>query len=70
VRPEVEKLKGKRLLCFYGEEELDSLCPHLEGNLAKVIRLKGGPHFGCGDQQLTETILREANVTRQGSVED
>ena len=70
VRPEVEKLKGKRLLCFYGEEESDSLCPHLDANLAKVIRLKGGHHFDGGYQQLAETILREANVTTQGRVED
>ena len=65
VRPEVEKLKGKRLLCFYGEEESDSLCPHLDANLAKVIRLKGGHHFDGGYQQLAETILRETHGALQ-----
>ena len=37
VLPEVEKLKGVRVLCFYGEEESYSPCKNLDTDLAKVI---------------------------------
>jgi type IV secretory pathway VirJ component len=64
VLPEVEKLRGKRLLCFYGEEEAESLCPHLNAATAQVIRLPGGHHFDGGYDRLARTILHEARVER------
>lgn len=63
VLPEVEKLRGKRLLCLYGEEEKASLCESLTPDLGKVVRLKGGHHFDGSYDALADTILREANVT-------
>lgn len=61
VLPEVEKL-GKRkikILCFLGEEEKDSLCRELKGDLAKVIRIEGGHHFGGNTEVIAESILSE-----------
>jgi len=59
VLSEVEKLKGVRVLCFYGEEERHSLCKKLDVDLGKIIPLKGGHHFGGDYEAISETILRE-----------
>ena len=59
IRPEVEKLKGTRLLCIYGEEETDSLCRDLEPTLAKVVAMRGAHHFAGHYYRVAETILRE-----------
>jgi type IV secretory pathway VirJ component len=59
VLPEVEKLTGVRILCFYGEEERDSLCRKLNASLGKIILLKGGHHFSGDYEVITETILKE-----------
>jgi len=61
VLPEVEKLKGTKVLCFYGDEERDTLCKDLAPSLATVIRLKGGHHFDGDYQALAATILQEAS---------
>jgi type IV secretory pathway VirJ component len=60
VRPEIEKLAGVRILCFYGDEERDSLCPDLPASFATAVRLKGAHHFGGGYATIAETILRDA----------
>ncbi|NWG02812.1 MAG: virulence factor family protein [Syntrophaceae bacterium] len=59
VLPEVERLKGVRILCFYGEEEKHSLCKKLRVDLGKVIPLKGGHHFGGDYEAIAETILND-----------
>lgn len=55
--PEVEKLKGMRILCFYGDEEEDSLCTAIDPKLATVIPLAGGHHFGGHFHTITDRIL-------------
>jgi type IV secretory pathway VirJ component len=42
TRPELEKLRGTRVLCVYGAEEGDSVCPSLEPSVARVARIPGG----------------------------
>jgi len=42
TRPELEKLRGTRVLCVYGAEEGDSVCPSLDASLARVGRIPGG----------------------------
>ncbi|MCC6543599.1 MAG: virulence factor family protein [Nitrospirae bacterium] len=59
VLPEVEKIKVKKILCFYGEEENDSLCRVLKMDKADIIPLKGGHHYGGDYKKLGDTILRE-----------
>jgi type IV secretory pathway VirJ component len=59
VLPEVEKLKGKNILCFYGDGEGNSLCKKLDQSLARVVMLKGGHHFGGDYRVIAETILKE-----------
>ncbi|HEY7879093.1 MAG TPA: AcvB/VirJ family lysyl-phosphatidylglycerol hydrolase [Gemmatimonadaceae bacterium] len=44
--PEIEKLYGKKILCFYGADEKESACPALDSTKAVVVRMPGGHHFG------------------------
>jgi type IV secretory pathway VirJ component len=53
--PEVEKLYGRRLACFYGADESGSLCPRLDSSKVDIVQLQGGHHFG-GDYA---TIARQ-----------
>ena len=62
VLPEVEKLKGKKILCFCGDQETDSLCHKMDTSLAKIITLKGGHHFGGDYEGITGTILKESRT--------
>ena len=59
VLPEVAKLRGKPLLCLYGEAEQDSLCREI-GALGKAIPFQGSHHFGGAYASLAERILQEA----------
>ncbi|MBI5014798.1 MAG: virulence factor family protein [Deltaproteobacteria bacterium] len=60
VLPEVQKLKGLRVLCVYGDEEKDSVCPRLPAGLADVQVLPGAHHFGGNYTAIADRILREA----------
>lgn len=68
VLPEVKKLYGKKILCFCGDEETDSLCHKMNASLAKTIVLKGGHHFGGDYEGIAETILKES-CAPDGSLE-
>ncbi len=58
VLPEVVKLRGKPLLCLYGQEERDSLCTEL-GGLGKAVSFQGSHHFGGAYASLADRILAE-----------
>jgi type IV secretory pathway VirJ component len=59
VLAEVEKLKGVKIFCFYGEEEKNSLCKKLDANYEKIVPLKGGHHFGGDYKAIAGTILND-----------
>jgi type IV secretory pathway VirJ component len=59
VRPEVEKLKGKKILCICGADETDSLCHELPPDLVHTVTLKGGHHFGGDYKSIVDIILGE-----------
>jgi len=58
VLPELQKLKGKKIMCLYGKEEKGSLCPQLDKSLASVIAFEGGHHFGGDYNALADALLR------------
>ncbi len=60
VLPEVEKLKGKKILCVYGLEEGDSVCKTLPAGIVQPVVLKGGHHFGGDYQTIADIILKES----------
>lgn len=61
VLPEVAKLRGRPLLCLYGQEETDSLCTEI-GGLGKAVALQGSHHFGGDYVAIADRILREAQT--------
>ncbi len=58
VLPEVEKLRGKNMLCVYGSEEKESLCPDLRQEIARSVRMAGGHHFGGNYGAIAELVLK------------
>jgi type IV secretory pathway VirJ component len=58
VLPEVAKLRGKPLLCLYGDQERDSLCTQL-GDLGKAVAFHGKHHLGGDYGTVAERILQE-----------
>ncbi len=57
VQPEVDKLKGQRVLCFYGSEEKHSICLDLDTSFVTSIQMSGGHHFGGDYQTIAKQIL-------------
>jgi type IV secretory pathway VirJ component len=57
TRPEIARLRGTPLLCFYGSGERDSACPGLDPAAATAVRLDGGHHLGGDYEGIAERIL-------------
>jgi type IV secretory pathway VirJ component len=60
ILPEIEKLRGQRLVCLYGSEETGSLCPTLPPGLATLDERPGAHHFGGDYRAIAERIMAEA----------
>jgi type IV secretory pathway VirJ component len=61
VRPEIAKLAGRKVLCIYGSDEPDPLCPELDRTQVTVVAAPGGHHFGGDYKALAERIVRAAH---------
>jgi type IV secretory pathway VirJ component len=59
--PEINRIKGLPVLCIYGADESDSLCPKLDPKRFDVVKLKGGHHFDGDYAGLARQILAAAN---------
>jgi len=60
VKPELEKLRGMRVLCVYGEKEKDTLCRALDPQLATAVREPGSHHFAGRYNNIADVILDAA----------
>jgi type IV secretory pathway VirJ component len=58
--PEVNRVTGIPVLCIYGEDEHDSLCPKLDSSKFKIVKVKGGHHFDGNYAALADDILSAA----------
>jgi type IV secretory pathway VirJ component len=58
--PEVNRIAGMPVLCIYGEDEQDSLCPKLDPKKFVVVKVKGGHHFDGNYSGLADDILAAA----------
>jgi type IV secretory pathway VirJ component len=58
--PEINRITGMPVLCIYGAEESDSLCPQLDPKKFKIVKLKGGHHFDGDYANLARQILSAA----------
>lgn len=55
--PELARLEGTPIQCFYGSEEADSPCRTLRGRDVQRIELPGGHHLGGAYDAIAEAIL-------------
>jgi type IV secretory pathway VirJ component len=55
--PEVNRITGMPVLCIYGEDEHDSLCPKLDPGKFNIVKVKGGHHFDGNYAALADDIL-------------
>jgi type IV secretory pathway VirJ component len=58
--PEVNRISGMPVLCIYGEDEHDSLCPQLDPQKIIVVKVKGGHHFDGNYAGLAQQIMAAA----------
>jgi type IV secretory pathway VirJ component len=59
--PEINRITGIPVLCVYGADESDSLCPKLDPKKFKIVELKGGHHFDGDYANLARQILAAAS---------
>jgi type IV secretory pathway VirJ component len=57
VKPEIEKLSSADTLCVYGDDDDDSICPKVNAQHARVIKLPGGHHFGGNYVPLAQLVI-------------
>jgi type IV secretory pathway VirJ component len=57
VLPELEKLRGKNILCAYGQREKTSLCLRLPEGLAHLLPRRGGHIIGENYGPIADWIL-------------
>jgi type IV secretory pathway VirJ component len=55
--PEINRISGMPVLCIYGEDEKDSLCPKLDPKRIIVVKVKGGHHFDGNYAGLAQVIM-------------
>ena len=62
VLPEIEKLRGLRMVCFYGTEDKDAVAPRIDPGLAKIVPVQSGHRLGSNFDVIVKTILEEAEA--------
>lgn len=66
VRPEMEGLRGLRVLCVHGRGDENGACPEMATSGATVIELRGGHHFRGDYPRLRRTVLDLARAVEGG----
>ena len=59
VQPELARVRDRKVLCLWGEDDKDSLCNGLLQTNVHVVALKGAHHFDGGYEKLAHIILDE-----------
>lgn len=57
VRPEIDKMSSADTLCVYGDDDIESICPRVSPQHARVIKLPGGHHFGGNYVPLAQLVI-------------
>ena len=58
TRPELERIRGVRMLCVYGVDEKGSVCPSLDSTLARLGRISGGHVLDTSSGAAATLVLR------------
>jgi type IV secretory pathway VirJ component len=67
--PEMQRAAGTPMLCIYGADETDSLCPRLDPAQVHLVALKGGHHFDGDYDRLAREILAAAGIAATGTAQ-
>jgi type IV secretory pathway VirJ component len=59
VRPELERLRGTRLLCAYGREEPSPFCSRVDSTLMRVVVRAGGHKLALADGKPIAQLIVE-----------
>ncbi len=62
VRPELERLRGTHMECFYGENDHGSICRDLPADLVQSSEMTGGHRVGGNYGGIVEAILAGIGV--------
>jgi type IV secretory pathway VirJ component len=57
IRPEMDKLSASDTLCVYGDDDKESICPKLNAQHARIVKLPGGHHFGGNYTPLAQLVI-------------
>jgi type IV secretory pathway VirJ component len=57
--PDIERLRGLPIVCLYGADDRDAVCPDLPAGLATVRKFPGGHHFGGDYAAVARAVLPE-----------
>lgn len=60
VKPEVDKLRGLKVLCVYGAAEKSSICQALDPHFVQTLRTPGHHHFAGHYVEVAKAILAAA----------
>jgi type IV secretory pathway VirJ component len=60
VLPELERLRGTPILCFYGKSDGDCICAELPPGLTRTVEMHGGHRVGTRYQAVTDSVLSYA----------
>jgi type IV secretory pathway VirJ component len=63
VRPELEKIRDRHVVCVAGSDDKDAMCRSLTAQTADVFLVPGGHHFGGDYKRIAARILEEARLT-------
>jgi type IV secretory pathway VirJ component len=60
LAPALERLRGLKIICVYGDQEKAPACPAFGRGLAEPTRLPGGHHYEGAYSRIAEVILDAA----------
>ncbi len=55
--PALQRLEGLPMVCIYGQDDVDAICPSLPAGLARIEKLVGGHHFGGDFDGVARQVL-------------
>jgi type IV secretory pathway VirJ component len=60
VRPEIEKLRGTPMLCIYGQQDHDAICPSLDPGLARSVARPGSHRVHPNEAEWVVATITQA----------
>lgn len=62
IAPQLARMPAAQVLCLYGSDDADALCPHVPSGGARVARLPGDHHVGGDYDGVAARVLSAAGI--------